>query len=49
MSSISKACDGGVRQISFPDDGGEVPGFDAVACVGKPFTASPPAVPVSGQ
>ena len=26
-----------------------VPGFDAVACVGKPFTASPPAVPLPNK
>jgi len=29
--------------------GAGMPGFDAIACVGRPFTASPPAVPPTGK
>jgi len=46
----SKVCKTGVGQV-VPAQEGQVMfrGYDAVACVGKPFTASPPAVPVTGK
>jgi hypothetical protein len=42
-------CKAGVRAV-VPLQSGQAPeGFDAVACVGKPFSASPPAVPTAAK
>ena len=41
-------CKPGNREIAYPAAPAGFPGFDAIACVGGPFTASPPAVPVAG-
>ena len=46
----SQVCKVGVREVVPVRDGQVLlRGYDAVACVGKPFTASPPAVPASGK
>jgi len=49
VSSFTNACSSGLPEITYPSGGAGMPGFDAVACVGKPFTASPPAVPLTGK
>jgi hypothetical protein len=46
----TQVCKPGVREV-VPVREGQVllRGYDAVACAGKPFTASPPAVPAGGK
>ena len=42
-SPQSPVCKTGIREVVLLPNGGQPSGFDAIACVGKPFTASPPA------
>lgn len=42
-------CKPGNRNVIYPTEGAGIPGYDAIACIGKPFTASPPAVPVAAK
>jgi len=49
QSPQSQVCKPGVREVVPLPNGGLPAGFDAVACIGRPLTASPPAVPASGK
>jgi hypothetical protein len=49
QSPQNLVCRAGIRQVVMLPKDGEPRGFDAVACIGKPLTASPPAVPLPGK
>jgi hypothetical protein len=43
VSSRTNLCQADSRVVTLPTDRSMLPGFDAIACTGKAFTASPPA------
>jgi len=49
VAGFTQVCESGKRQVTFPAPGAGLPGFDAIGCTGKPFTASPPAVPTQAD
>jgi hypothetical protein len=44
VSGFTQLCKSEKRQVTLPAPGAGLPGFDAIGCAGRPFTASPPAV-----